>query len=346
LKYNGKPCFDLLALRAKSDGFEVELTEPLAEGEGFDPEDWRIEQWRYVPTGDYGGPHVDPEVLNVRRVAVAEDRKHVDLWIDGLKRAHVVYVHVVGPLVSEAGRKLWSTEAWYTLNEIPKTPPRGAGRAPLVPVIAQNVLTPAELAGGWRLLFDGKTTQGWRGYKQKEIPKGWEAIGGALVRTNGGGDIVTDDEFQDFELALDWKIAPGGNSGIMTRVTEDHDAPWQTGPEMQILDNAKHEDGRNPLTSAGACYALYAPKWDLTRAPGSWNRTRILVQGRHTEYWLNGEKVVEYELDGSEWRALVAGSKFASMPDFSKRARGHIALQDHGDRVSFRNIKIRPIAAR
>jgi cytochrome c len=132
----------------------------------------------------------------------------------------------------------------------------------------------------------------------------------------------------------------------MTRVSEDHDYPWETGPEMQILDNTKHDDGRNPMTSAGSCYALYAPKWDLTRAVGLWNRVGILVQGIHTEYWLNGDKVVEYELGSPEWRRLVAESKFAAMPDFSKSAKGHIALQDHGDRVSFRNIKIRPIVAR
>jgi cytochrome c len=343
LKYNGKPCFDLLAVRAKSDGFEVELTEALADDEVLDADDWQVEQWRYVPTSDYGGPNIDQETLLVRNVAVAEDKKHIDLWIDGLKEGHVVHVRSVGALTSQSGRKLWTSEAWYTLNKIPKKLVRAA---PLAPAITQNALTPAEVKNGWRLLFDGRSTQGWRGYKQSAMPKGWEAIDGALACTNGGGDIVTEDEYQDFELALEWKISPGGNSGIMTRVGEEHDAPWQTGPEMQILDNAHHDDGRNPMTSAGACYALYAPKWDLTRPVGSWNRARILVHGDHTEYWLNGEKVVEYELESADWKTRVAVSKFASMPDFAKRAKGRIALQDHGDRVSFRNIKIRPIASR
>jgi len=177
------------------------------------------------------------------------------------------------------------------------------------------------------------------------MPGGWRAEDGALVRVDGGGDIVTQDEFQDFELALEWRISPGGNSGIMTRVGEDHAHPWETGPEMQILDNTKHDDGRNPLTSAGSCYALYAPRWDVTRAVGSWNRVHILVDGKHTEYWLNGVKVVEYELGSAAWNELVRASKFASMPDFAKKPRGRIALQDHGDVVAFRDIKIRPIAA-
>jgi cytochrome c len=345
LKWNGKPCFDFLALRACSDGFEVELTEPLAAGEGWDAGDWNAEQWRYVPTSDYGGPNVDPETLRVSHVAVQTDRKHVDLWIDGLKAGRVVHVRASGTLASESGRHLWTTEAWYTLNKIPKDRVRDLSRAPKAPVIAHNVLSDDEKKNGWRLLFDGTTTHGWRGYKQASMPSGWRAQDGALVRVDGGGDIVTDEEFQDFELALEWKISPGGNSGIMTRVSEGREHPWETGPEMQILDNAGHGDGKNPMTSAGACYALYAPRWDVTRAVGSWNRARIVVHKDHTEYWLNGVEVVAYELGSAEWSELVRASKFASMPDFAKEPRGRIALQDHGDVVSFRDIKIRPIAA-
>ena len=129
--------------------------------------------------------------------------------------------------------------------------------------------------------------------------------------------------------------------GVFVYIASDPDTP-----KLEHIEANPQVDGRNPLTSAGACYALYAPKWDLTRPVGSWNRVRILVQGNHTEYWLNGEKIVEYELGSAEWKKLVAESKFASMPDFAKRAKGRIALQDHGYRVSFRNIKIRPMPAR
>jgi hypothetical protein len=152
---------------------------------------------------------------------------------------------------------------------------------------------------------------------------------------------VTDEQFTDFELSLEWMVEPGGNSGVFFHVTEDHDHVWETGPEMQVLDNALHRDGQDPLTSAGADYALHAPAWDTTRAPGRWNHARLLVAGPHVEHWLNGEQLLEYELWSDDWKARVARSKFASMPDYGMRTTGHIALQDHGDRVAYRNIMLR-----
>jgi hypothetical protein len=132
-----------------------------------------------------------------------------------------------------------------------------------------NTLTAAERAAGWRLLFDGRTTAGWRGFKQAGMPAGWQVVDGALTRVSGGGDIITTEQFANFELALEWQIAAGGNSGIMFRVSEAADATFQTGPEMQVLDNAAHPDGANPLSSAGACYGLYPPVSNVTRPVGS-----------------------------------------------------------------------------
>ena len=193
----------------------------------------------------------------------------------------------------------------------------------------------------WRPLFDGRTTAGWRGYRRPDVPAGWQIVDGAFTRVAEAGDLITVEQFGDFELELEWMIAPGGNSGIMFHVTEDHGAPWETGPEYQILDNSAHHDGLDPLTSAGSDYALYAPASDETRPPGEWNQTRILVRGPHVEHWLNGEKLLEYELHSDDWKARVAASKFATMPDYGQRPRGHIALQDHGDRVAYRNIRVR-----
>jgi hypothetical protein len=173
------------------------------------------------------------------------------------------------------------------------------------------------------------------------MPEGWEVLDGALARTGPGGDIVTRETFGDFELSIDWRVQPGGNSGIFFRVGEEHAFVWETGPEMQVLDNELHPDGRDPKTSAGADYALHAPAWDTTRPPGRWNRARLVVAGTHVEHWLNGEKLLEYELGSEDWEARVAASKFASMPDYGRRASGHIALQDHGDPVAYRNIRIR-----
>lgn len=189
-------------------------------------------------------------------------------------------------------------------------------------------------------LFDGRTTAGWRGYKQARCPDGWQVVDGALTRVAQAGDIVTLEEYQDFVLEFEWKVAPGGNSGVMFRVTEDHDYPWETGPEYQILDNQGHPDGREPKTSAGANYAMHAPLRDATKPAGQWNQARILVRGPHVEHWLNGEKIVEYELWSEDWKQRVASCKWKDRPDYGRREKGRIAIQDHGDPVSYRRIAI------
>lgn len=210
---------------------------------------------------------------------------------------------------------------------------------------AANTLTAEERAAGWRLLFDGRTTSGWRGYKKTEMPSGWQVVDGALTRTAQAGDIVTTEQFGSFELAFEWKVAPKGNSGVMFHVTEDRDYPWQSGPEYQILDNAGHPDGAKPETSTASDYAIHAPAKDVSRPAGSWNQSRIVVNGNRVEHWLNGERVVEYELGSPEWTERVKKSKFAKYPNWALAGRGHIALQDHGDLVAYRNIKIRPIGS-
>lgn len=206
-----------------------------------------------------------------------------------------------------------------------------------------NTLTAAERAAGWRLLYDGRSTDGWRGFRQQSIPAGWQSVDGALTRASGGGDVITVDQFASFELSLEWQIAPGGNSGIMFRVSESADATFQTGPEMQVLDNAGHPDGANPLTSAGACYGLYAPSASVARGAGAWNEVRLIVNGAHVEHWLNGVKIVEYELGSADWQTRLSASPFRDLPRYGREPRGHIALQDHGDRVAYRSIKLRPL---
>jgi hypothetical protein len=198
---------------------------------------------------------------------------------------------------------------------------------------------------GWHLLFDGRTTDGWRGYRQRTMPGGWRVIDGALTRVAGAGDIVTREQFGDFELALEWKVAPGGNSGIFYRVAEgpELETVWQSGPEFQVLDDAGHRDGARPETSAGACYGLYPVPRGVVRPAREWNDSRILVAGTHVEHWLNGVKVVDYELGSADWEARVRGSKFASLARYGRERRGHIALQDHGDWVAYRNIRLRAI---
>lgn len=203
-----------------------------------------------------------------------------------------------------------------------------------------NALSAAERAAGWRLLFDGHSTAGWRCFKKDSVT-GWRAEDGALVRVGPACDIVTDDQFANFELTLEWNVAPGGNSGIFFRVTDAGNYVFETGPEMQVLDDSGHADGQSRLTAAGSDFALHAAPAGVVRPAGQWNQVRLVVNGAHVEHWLNGQKVVEYELWSPEWKALVKASKFKGYEGFGRALTGRIALQDHGDRVAFRDIKIR-----
>lgn len=220
---------------------------------------------------------------------------------------------------------------------------QGARQAGRTTGEAPNTLTAAEKAAGWRLLFDGRTTTGWRGYGLDTMPSGWAVVNGALTRVGQTRDIVTRDEFGDFELSLEWKIERGGNSGVMYRVHESENPSYFSGPEMQVLDDARHPDGKDPLTSAGSDYALYPAPRGVVKPAGQWNAARIVVKGNHVEHWLNGKKVVEYELHSPDWKARVAKSKFSAWPEYGQYARGHIALQEHGARVQFRDVKIREL---
>jgi len=206
-----------------------------------------------------------------------------------------------------------------------------------------NSLTDAERKDGWKLLFDGESTKGWRGFQKKSVPAGWVVEDGTLTRASAAGDIITERQYRDFELTLDWKIAEGGNSGVMYRVTEGGGATYETGPEMQVLDDARHSDGRSRLTAAGSDFGLYPAAAGIVKPAGEWNSIRIVVKGHHVEHWMNGVKVVEYELESPDWEARVAGSKFKQWPGYGRAPKGHIALQDHGDRVWYRNIKIREL---
>ncbi len=200
--------------------------------------------------------------------------------------------------------------------------------------------SPADDSLVWRSLFDGETTRGWRGFKRSDVPAGWQVQDGTLARLDQAGDLITVDTFTDFVLELEWKISEGGNSGIFFHVTEDHDYVWESGPELQVLDNEAHENGLDPRTSAGSNYALHAPPRDVTRAPGEWNQVRLEVRDGRVSHHLNGHHLFTYELGSPEWEALVAASKFGSMPGYGRAGSGHIALQDHGDDVWFRNLRI------
>lgn len=214
-----------------------------------------------------------------------------------------------------------------------------------------NTLTEAEQKDGWKLLFDGKTMNGWRGYKMDKMPPGWSVVDGCLVRVKGGeggkgagggDDIVTTEAFTNFELSLDVKIVRNGNSGVLYHVSEEPVTAWHFAPEVQVLDNTTHPN-RDKRQTFAACYDLYAPAKDTSKPVGEWNTLKVIVNGPHVEHWLNGEKAVEYELWSEDWKERVAKSKFKDKPKFGTFKTGPICLQDHSDRVEFRNIKIKPL---
>jgi hypothetical protein len=196
----------------------------------------------------------------------------------------------------------------------------------------------------WTVLFDGETVTGLRGYKQVGHPNSWEIVDGTLKTIPGyGDDLISEDIYNNFELELEWKVPEGGNSGIFYFATEEGDYIWQSAPEMQVLDDKKHSDGKNTLTSAGALYAMIAPPKSVVNPVGEFNQVRIKVKDNHVEHWLNGTKVVEYEYQSDAMWDLVAKSKFNTMPLFAKASEGHIGIQgDHGE-IWYRNIRIRKL---
>jgi hypothetical protein len=209
----------------------------------------------------------------------------------------------------------------------------------------QNQLSAEERAAGWRLLFDGSTQNGWRVYKSSSQSGGWTVRDGALSKKDATDDLISVDQFGDFELALDWKLSPGGNAGIFYRGTEEEPKIYWTAPEYQLLDDPNHGDGKNRLTSAGAAYGLYPALSGVVRPAGEWNATRIVVRGPHVEHWLNGAKLLEYELWSPDWEARVKASKFVEWPKYGRARRGHIAIQgDHGGELALRNVRIRELS--
>jgi len=211
-----------------------------------------------------------------------------------------------------------------------------------------NSLTDAEKADGWKLLFDGKKTAGWRAYAQVDFPKeGWVVEDGCLKNEHGlhGGDLVTTQQFIDFDLKFEWRISPAGNSGVKYLVNEGKSGKAGVGFEYQVLDDQQNEDAQNgPNRQAGALYALIAPNESKRLKPvGEFNQSEIIVRGNHVEHWLNGAKIVECELGSPALKEAIAKSKFAKITWFGQKRPSVILLQDHGDTVWFRNLKIKEL---
>ncbi len=218
----------------------------------------------------------------------------------------------------------------------------GGGPGVIGPPVVESVGEPGEKAKPkFEELLENKDLVPFRGYKSEEIPASWKIDGKYLVCDGSGGDLMTKETYGDFELQVDWKIEKGGNSGIMFHVTTGDDAPYMSGPEIQILDDENHADGKSDLTSAGALYGLYPAEGKELRPVGSWNKSRIKVEGDNLVHYLNNDKVLDIDMSSDDFKKRLSESKFKDWPNFAKSKTGHICFQDHGNQVSFRNIRIK-----
>jgi len=207
-----------------------------------------------------------------------------------------------------------------------------------------TAVSAAQRAAGWRALFDGTSTSAWRGYKSQTFPAGWKIVDGVLTKNGAVEDIQSRDQFGNFQLAFDWKLSPGGNAGIFYRGTEEYDHIYWSAPEYQLLDDAGHPDGKSRLTSAGADYGLYPSPAGVVKPADQWNSTLIVVNGNTVQHWLNGQKLLEYEIGSADWEAKVKASKFVAYPNYGRAKQGYIAIQgDHDGALSIRNVRIREI---
>jgi hypothetical protein len=227
------------------------------------------------------------------------------------------------------------------------------GKAALIALLAisvGNTEVQAQKKGKWVSLFDGKSLNGWHSWQEDKVLPQWKIEDGAIVLAEKGGkDLVTDKEYGDFELELEWKIAEKGNSGIIYHVIEDkkYCCPYSTGPEIQILDDERHPDakaGKAGNHKSASLYDMLPPTdFSVVKPAGEWNKAKVIIKAGKGESWLNGKKLVEFPTQGAAWNELIANSKFKTWDGFGTFQKGKIALQDHGDKVSFRNIRIREL---
>src|SRR5262245_18020313 len=249
----------------------------------------------------------------------------------------------------QARASLYSLRSPGASPILTSTIPGGIMRALLAALLlmaATTALTQNRNTNGshWRVLFDGKSLDAWRGFKTEAVPNGWKIVDGTLAKDSSVGDIVSKDEFGDFDLELEWKIGEAGNAGIFYRGTEEYNHIYWSGPEYQLLDDIKGADNKTRLTCAGAAYAIYPSPEGHLKPVGEWNHTRIVARGAHVEHWLNGVKLLEFELWSPDWEAKVKASKFSAYPNFGRARNGYLALQgDHAGTLAFRNIRIRKL---
>ncbi|HYW31404.1 MAG TPA: DUF1080 domain-containing protein [Gemmatimonas sp.] len=196
----------------------------------------------------------------------------------------------------------------------------------------------------WESLFDGTTLSGWHGFRTPgRIPAGWKVVEGTITRVAAAGDLVTDRTYANFELELEWQIEESGNSGVLYRIDPTVDTPARSAPEYQLLDDAGHPDGGNPMTSSGAAFGVVPVGGLVPKPAGLWNTLRLVVNGDRVEHWYNGARILAYELGSTAWEGFWRSSRFSDVPAYGRTQRGFIGLRDEGTRIAFRNLRIREL---
>jgi hypothetical protein len=259
-------------------------------------------------------------------------------------RVRVDHRRAGGRLLDAGADALADASGWVSRPAPPAPAVPTAPAAPAAPAAASDTQEHAE---EWIVLFDGRSTDGWRGFASPTVPAHWRAHDGVLERValaaGAKEDLATIAEFSDFDLRFEWRISEGGNSGVFYRSEVERGRAHDHGHEYQIVDSARHSDGRTPLTWPGACYGLVAPDGDRSLPAGSWNRGRILARGQAVEHWLNDVQVLRFVIGSADWRARIARSTFASVSGYGRAPHGRVILQDYGHPVAFRNLRLLPL---
>jgi cytochrome c len=341
LTYTGTPAFEMLAIRAKSNGLEVEFTKPLRLGDGTQSSDYKVQQWHYYWTHEGESQEKrDLENLSVQSVSLSDDRTKVFLELSGMKKEHVLYVQLQPTFLSSENDQLWSNEGWYTLNEFPDVegtvnPSQFSAKL--------NQITPPEIREGWQMLFDGKTKAGWRSLPQSN----WSVNNGTLVGdgTDDGGIFLTQRSYDNFELELQWKVAPEAEGGVIFNIPDHIEGKnaLSIAPRFQLIDDGTEEARAIHTHKSGANYDIEPPAYVVTNPPNQYNELRLVMNHGQVEHWINGIKVLSYQLNSDEWNHKVQASGYAGVNDYGKVTRGLIGLYAGKGQIWVRNIRIREL---
>ncbi len=350
LAMTGKTAFEILETRLQTNGMKIIMTSPIHPGEVLQPSSFMATQWFYQPDLQYGGKMLGKTLLEIKSVSISEDRQEIFLEIPGIKENRIVDIRIVSPFIDTEERSLWSTKVWYTVH---KKPSNQFVQVNPIPKVAANTLSDYEKQMDWELLFDGKSLEKWHCYNKLSDCSSWKTTPEyfSLDYQNKIPDIadrehlISNKRYTNFELKFEWILERSGASGLMYGIQESsqYGSPWQSGLEMQIIDNVHRLEGREPKQKTGDLHDLIASKFPAAIPFGSWNRGFIRVNNGYVEHWINGYKVVEFDINSEQFKLLKKKSRFAPYKDFGILTDRKIGIQDQGKEVRFRNFKIREL---